>query len=114
MSMSFISETTNCTEQLAYPRRQISTSKGSVKPVLSDHIKQDIFLAFQTGGCLLLPESSAEGSCMSCMHYFRSAISNHLSIAISMSPKWMVAYNSAFLHVSDLNFKPLHHENKSV
>ena len=27
------------------------------------HIKQDIFLAFQTGGCLLLHESSAESSC---------------------------------------------------
>ena len=30
----------------------------TVKPVLSDHIKQDIFLAFQTGGCLLLHEST--------------------------------------------------------
>ena len=28
--------------------------------MLSDHIKQDIFLAFQTGGCLLLHETSAE------------------------------------------------------
>ena len=26
----------------------------TVKPMLSDHIKQDIFLAFQTGGCSLL------------------------------------------------------------
>ena len=34
-----------------------------VKPVLSDHIKQNIFLAFQTGGYLLLHESSAESSC---------------------------------------------------
>ena len=58
-----------------------------VKPVLSDHMKQDIFLAFKTGGCLLLHESSAESSCMS----FHSAISNHLSIAISMSREWMVA-----------------------
>ena len=33
-----------------------------VKPVLSDHKKQDLFLAFQTGGCLLLNESSAESS----------------------------------------------------
>ena len=31
---------------------------NTVKPVLSD-IKQDIFLAFQTGGCLLLHKSSA-------------------------------------------------------
>ena len=27
---------------------------------VSDHINQDIFLTFQTGGCLLLHESSAE------------------------------------------------------
>ena len=46
--------------------------------MLSDHIKQDIFLAFQTGGCLLLYESSAESSC-SFLRYFHSAISNHLT-----------------------------------
>ena len=51
-------------------------------------VKQDIFWAIQTGGCLLLHESSAESSCMSFLHYFHSAISNHLSIAISMSPEW--------------------------
>ena len=74
----------------------------TVKSVLSDHIKQDILLAFQTGGCLLphessetggcllLHESSAESSCTSFLHCFHAAISNHLSIAISMSPKWMV------------------------
>ena len=28
-----------------------------MKPVLSDHIKPDIFLALQIGGCLLLYES---------------------------------------------------------
>ena len=50
----------------------------TVKPVLSDHIKQDIFLGFQTGGSLLLHESSAESSSMSFLHYFHSAISNHL------------------------------------
>ena len=38
---------------------------NTVKLVLSDCMKQDIYLAFQTGGCLLLPESSAESSCMS-------------------------------------------------
>ena len=70
--------------------------------MLSDHIKQDIVLAFQTGGCLLLHESSRE----SFLHYFHSAISNHLSEKpelylvlyghrghlgyISMSPEWMV------------------------
>ena len=32
-----------------------------------------------TGGCLLLNESSAESSCMSFLHYFHAAISNHLS-----------------------------------
>ena len=30
--------------------------------MFNDHIKQDIVLAFQTGGCLLLHESSAESS----------------------------------------------------
>ena len=59
----------------------------TVKPILSDHIKQDIVLAFQTGGFLLPHESSAE----SFLCYFHSAISNHLSIAISMSPEWIVA-----------------------
>ena len=48
----------------------------TVKPVLRDHIKQDIFLAFQTGSCLLLHESSAERF----LHYFYAAISNYLPI----------------------------------
>ena len=34
----------------------------TVKPVFSDYKKQDIILAFQTGGCLLLHESSTESS----------------------------------------------------
>ena len=59
---------------------------NTVEPVLSKHIQQHIFLAFEKGGCLLLHESSAESS-----HYFHSAISNHLLIAISMSPEWMIA-----------------------
>ena len=63
----------------------------TVKPVLSSHIKHDIFLAFQTGGCLLLHESSAESSCISFLYYFQSAISNHLSIGMSMCSEWMVA-----------------------
>ena len=62
----------------------LSPSLHNVK-VLSDHIQQDIFLALQTGDCLLLHESSAESSCMSFLHYFHSAMSNHLSIAISLS-----------------------------
>ena len=55
-------------------------AKITVKPVLSDHIKQDIFLAFQTGGCLLLHESSAESWSFLC--FFHSAISTHLSIQL--------------------------------
>ena len=47
----------------------------------------------QTGGCLLLYESSAESSCISFLHYFHSAISSHLATANSMSPGWMVTLN---------------------
>ena len=36
--------------------------------------------AHERGGCLLLNESSAESSCMSFLHYFHAAISNHLSV----------------------------------
>ena len=64
---------------------EVFSVRNTVKPVLSNHIQQDIFFAFQTGGCLLLHESSVEGACMS---YFHSAISNHRSIAIFMSPEW--------------------------
>ena len=32
----------------------------TVKPVLSEHIKEEIVLAFQTGGCLLLHDSSLQ------------------------------------------------------
>ena len=78
--------------------------KGTVRPVLSDHIKQDIFLAFQTGGCLLLHERSAESSCMSFLHYFHSAISNHLSVAISMSPECLAALNGFNCKMIVVNF----------
>ena len=71
--------------------------------MLSDHIKQYIFLAFQAGGCLLLHESSAESSCMSFSHYFHSAISNHLPIAISLSPEWLLK--------TDLNVFDVTHNN---
>ena len=37
----------------------IVSLSNTVKPVLSDHMKLDICLAFHTGGCLLLHESSA-------------------------------------------------------
>ena len=40
-----------------------------------------------SGGCLLLHESSAGAF----LGYFHSAISNHLSIVISISPEWIVA-----------------------
>ena len=57
----------------------------TVKPLLSDHIKQAMFWAFQTGDCLLLNESSAERYCgRTFLRYFHSAISNHLSISMSM------------------------------
>ena len=61
----------------------------TAKLVLSGHIKQDIYLGFQTGDCLMLHESSAE-ICGSFLHYFHLAICKHLSIAISVSPEWMV------------------------
>ena len=52
--------------------------------MLSNHIKPDIFLAFQTGGCLLLHESSAKAPAgFSALLSF----SNLLSIAIIMSPE---------------------------
>ena len=54
--------------------RQDSTGK----PVLSDHIKQDLFVSFRTGGWL---------SSHSFLLYFHAAISNHLSIAIFSSPE---------------------------
>ena len=38
--------------------------------------KQDIFMAFQTGSCLLLHESSAESR--SFLRYFHSAITSHV------------------------------------
>ena len=41
---------------------------NTVKPVLSDHIKQDMCLAFQTGGLLLLHESSADCAVYSDFH----------------------------------------------
>ena len=47
---------------------------NQTSPVLCDHIKLDIFLAFQTGGCLLLSESSTERYYM----YFHAAMGNHL------------------------------------
>ena len=48
----------------------------TIKPVSSNHIQQNKFWAFQTGGCLLLYESSAESSCRSFLHYFHTAKSN--------------------------------------
>ena len=59
----------NTTESLAYMIKGtdqpqsvqcLSCRLHTVKPVLSDRIKQDIFLAFQKGGCILLSETLAE------------------------------------------------------
>ena len=72
----------------SFDGKKINACGNTVKPVLSNHIKQDINLAFQTCGCLLLNESSAESSFL---RYFHSAISKHLSIEISMSSEWVVA-----------------------
>ena len=71
--------------------------ESTVKPVLSDHIKQDIFFFFfrqVVASCYMkvvqkgLPAGAFSRSFL---HYFHSAISNHLSITISMSTEWMVA-----------------------
>ena len=51
--------------------------------MLSDHIKQDIFLAYQAGSCVLLYESSAEARAF--LYYFRSAISDQMSTMVSWS-----------------------------
>ena len=51
-----------CVFVLDIPRTDFLTTRLKfiiVKPVLSDHIKHT-FVAFQTGGCLLLYESSAQ------------------------------------------------------
>ena len=45
---------------LVCPNSKGLAKTATVKPVLSDPIQQDIFLVFQTGGCFLLHESSAE------------------------------------------------------
>ena len=48
----------------AFCRHYYSIAKqyklNTVKPVLSIHIKQDMFFAFKTDSCLLLHKSSAE------------------------------------------------------
>ena len=49
-----------------------------------------ICLAFQTGGCLWVHDSSAESCTTFMLHYFHSAISNRLSVVISMLPEWIV------------------------
>ena len=73
----------------------------TVKPVLSDHIKQDIFWLFRQVVAYCCMKVVQKSSCRSFLRYFHSAISNHLSIAISMSPEWMAAYNryNGKLHV---------------
>ena len=41
---------------------EMTEPQSTMKAVLSNHIKQDTFFTFQTGGCLLLHESSVESS----------------------------------------------------
>ena len=60
----------------------------TVKPVLSIHIKQDIFLAFQTGDCLSLHESIAESP-------------GELSALLSFSNKQPPVYSN--LHVTRMD-----------
>ena len=59
----------------------------TVKPVFINHIKQDICLLFRqvVAYCCMKVVQKA------LLRYFRSAMSNHLSIVISMSTEWMVA-----------------------
>ena len=60
----------------------------TVNPVLSDQ-QHDIFWLFRqvVAYCCMKVVQIAHAF----LHYFHPAISNHLSIAISMSPEWMVA-----------------------
>ena len=53
---------------------------STVKPMFSDHIKRELFLAFQTDVCLLLYDSS--------LYYSNPAISNYLS----ENPKYVLFY----------------------
>ena len=53
---------------------------STVKPMFSDHIKRELFLAFQTDVCLLLYDSS--------LCYSNPAISNYLS----ENPKYVLFY----------------------
>ena len=98
------------------------TEMNTDKPVLSDHIKQYIFLAFQTGGCLLLYESSVESTCMSFLHYFYTAISNHLSEKpkICIVDHGRLTQVCLYLHTqkvetaNDINNKQLRYHNRSI
>ena len=65
----------------------------TVKPVLSDHINKDMFLAFLTDGCLLLHESSAVVYC--CMKVVQKSSCQELSALLSCSNKQPPA-NSSF------------------
>ena len=61
----------------------IVSLSNTVKPVLSDHMKLDICLAFiqvVANCCMKVVQQSF-------LCYFNSAISNHLYKAISMSPE---------------------------
>ena len=77
----------DCVRPGRKPQRPVFSERGSYKT------RHMLGFLFQTGGWVLLHESSAESTCKSFLHYFHSAKSNHLSIAISMSPEWMVTLN---------------------
>ena len=59
-----------------------SQYRSTAKPVLSDHLFSWQRKSLLAGGCFLLNISSAESSCMSFLHYFHTAISNHLSVKV--------------------------------
>ena len=58
-----LEKNTRLLELLPFAKQQ--KKLGNIaKPELSDHIEQEIFLAFHEGGCLLLHEMRAESYCL--------------------------------------------------
>ena len=71
-------------------QESIISLASAVKPVISDRIKQDIFLAFQTGNCLLLHESSAESSALLSFSNKQPPVFNCNSKISSVYLSWFV------------------------
>ena len=69
----------NNSKVLGYPSATHIQLNITVRPVLNDHLKQDIFLAFQTGVCLLLNESRTESSEAFCAIFRQGLISVDIS-----------------------------------